>query len=55
LEDAKAAAIHNRNIGIPVVFIWAWVTMVLPAPFVGMAMLSLGGDWLGTLGNHRDE
>ncbi len=55
MEDAKAAAIYNRNIGILVVFIWAWVTTVLPAPFVGTAILSLGADWLGSLGNHRDE
>jgi len=51
--DARAAAVHQRNIGIPIVFIWGWVTLVLPAPLIGTVMLALGERWLGSMkANH---
>lgn len=48
LEDAKAAAAHRRNVGMAVVFIWAWLTIVLPAPIIGTVLLRLFRKWLRT-------
>jgi hypothetical protein len=44
--DAEAAAVSRANVGIPLVFAWAWATVILPAPFIGTATSKLCIWWL---------
>ncbi len=39
--DAEAARIHNRNIGIPIVYFYFWLLAVIASPIVGGAAACL--------------
>jgi len=36
--DAQAALIHQRNIGIPIIYFYFWLLAVAPAPLLGFAL-----------------
>jgi len=40
-SDAEAARIHNRNIGIPIVYFYLWLLAVIASPIVGGAAACL--------------
>ena len=39
--DAEAARVHNRNIGIPIVYFYFWLLAVIASPIVGAAVACL--------------
>ncbi|HWU74033.1 MAG TPA: hypothetical protein VN137_11140 [Sphingomonas sp.] len=40
-SDAEASRIHNRNIGIPIVYFYFWLLAVIASPIVGGAAACL--------------
>jgi hypothetical protein len=39
--DAEAARVHNRNIGIPIVYFYFWLLAIIASPIVGGAAACL--------------
>jgi hypothetical protein len=40
-SDAEAARVHNRNIGIPIVYFYFWFLAIIASPIVGGAAACL--------------
>jgi len=38
LADARAAVIHQQNVGMAVVYIYFWLLAIIPAPALGFAL-----------------
>ncbi len=38
LADARAAVVHQQNVGIAVVYIYFWLLAIIPAPALGFAL-----------------